>query len=156
MERREFIALIGMASALMPAGASAEPVYPSDSAAGLLPGSWRFASSVNTRRDGSTFDRWGENPRGLFMFDRNGNYTQIILGSESRVFGAKVFCAFGTYKIDESEKVLITRIDGCSASKLNGTVQNRAILSLTKEELRYTNPLTASGSIAEARWKRLG
>jgi len=156
MERREFIALIGMASALMPAGASAEPVSPLGSVAGLLPGSWRFASSVNTRRDGSTFDRWGENPRGIFMFDRNGNYTQIILGSESRVFGAKVFCSFGTYKVDESEKVLITRIDGCSASKLNGTVQNRAILSLTKEELRYTNPVTASGSIAEARWKRLG
>ena len=90
------------------------------------------------------------------IFDQRGNYAQIIMGAESRVFGSKVFCAFGTYKIDESEKVLITRIDGCSASKLNGTVQNRAILSLTKEELRYTNPVTASGTVAEARWKRLG
>ena len=38
------------------------------------------------------------------MFDRAGNYAQIIVGSESRVFGAKTFCAFGTYTVDEAKK----------------------------------------------------
>ena len=74
--------------------------------AGRLVGTWSFVSSVNTRKDGSTFDRWGANPKGIFMFDRGGNYAQIIVGSESRVFGAKTFCAFGTYSVDEAKKLL--------------------------------------------------
>ena len=86
------------------AARSAEPAHPPDSIAGRLVGTWSFASSVNTRKDGSTFDRWGANPKGIFMFDRGGNYAQIIVGSESRVFGAKTFCAFGTYSVDDAKK----------------------------------------------------
>src|SRR5215212_7689102 len=121
MERREFIALIGMAAAAMPSRASADPTRPPDSMTGRLVGTWSFASSVNTRKDGSTFDRWGANPQGIFMFDRGGNYAQIIVGSESRVFGAKTFCAFGTYSVEEAKKLLITRIASSSSAKLTGT-----------------------------------
>ena len=110
MERREFIALLGMAAAAMPRMRAAEPAHPPDSFAGRLVGTWSFASSVNTRKDGSTFDRWGANPSGIFMFDRAGNYAQIIVGSELRVFGAKTFCAFGTYSVEEAKKLLVTRI----------------------------------------------
>jgi hypothetical protein len=154
MERREFIALLGMAAAAMPRPASAEGVHAPDSVSGRLAGTWSFATSINTRKDGTTFDRWGDSPKGIFMFDR-GHYSQIIIGSESRVFGAKVFCAFGTYKVDDTGKLLITRIEACSASKFNGTVQNRSILSLTADELRYSNPVTVTGATAEVRWKRL-
>ena len=97
----------------------------------------------------------GDNPKGIFMFDRSGHYSQIIMGSESRVFGAKVFCAFGDYSVDEAKKILITHIEGCSASKLNGVVQHRTILSLTASELKYLNPVTATGSTAEVLWQRL-
>jgi hypothetical protein len=155
MERREFIALLGMAAAGMPASAQAGPALAQDSAAGRLVGTWSFASSVNTRKDGSTFDRWGANPQGIFMFDRGGNYAQIIVGSESRVFGAKTFCAFGTYSVEEGKKVLITRIASCSAAKLTGTSQNRDIILLTADEFKYSNPLTALGAVAEVVWKRI-
>src|SRR3954470_12931042 len=155
MERREFIALLGMAAAAMPGGAQAEPAHQPDSVASRLVGTWSFASSVNTRKDGSTFDRWGANPTGIFMFDRGGNYAQIIVGSESRVFGAKTFCAFGTYSVDEANKLLVTRIDSCSAAKLNGTVQNRDILVLTADEFKYSNSVTSTGGVAEVLWKRI-
>jgi hypothetical protein len=155
MERREFIALFGMAAAMMPSSADAQPVHAPDSRAGKLVGSWGFASSVNTRRDGTTFDRWGSNPKGILMFDRSGQYAQIIIGSESRVFGAKVFCAFGSYDIDDAKNVLVTRVAGCSVAGLNGTVQSRSILLLTPDELRYSNPTTASGATAEVLWKRM-
>jgi len=155
MERREFIALIGMAAAAMPSRASAEPTRPPDSISGRLVGTWSFASSVNTRKDGSTFDRWGTDPRGIFMFDRGGNYAQIIVGSESKVFGAKTFCAFGTYSVDDAKKLLITRIVSCSAPKLAGTTQNRDIMLLTADEFKYSNPLTALGAVAEVVWKRI-
>lgn len=156
MERREFIALLGIAAAAMPAPAKAgESLHALDSMAGRIAGTWSFASSINTRKDGSVFDRWGESPKGIFMFDRAGHYAQIIVGSESRVFGAKVYCAFGTYKIDEAGKLLVTNIEACSASRLTGTVQNRSILSLTADELRYLNPITVTGTTAEVLWKRV-
>jgi hypothetical protein len=155
MERREFIALIGMAAAAMPAQTHAAAAHPPDSLAGRLVGTWSFTSSVNTRRDGSTFDRWGGNPKGILMLDAAANYALIIAGSESRVFGAKMFFAFGTYSVDEAKKLLVTRIESCSAAKLNGTVQNRVIVSLTPNDLKYSNPVASLGSTAEVRWKRI-
>lgn len=155
MERREFIALLGLAAAGMPTSAGAQSAHLPDSVTGRLTGTWGFASSVNTRRDGSTFDRWGESPKGIFMFDKRGNYSQIILGSESKVFGSKVFCAFGTYELDPDGKVLTTRIEACSASRFNGSVQARSILSLTADELRYSNQVTVTGTTAEVLWKRI-
>ena len=154
MERREFIALLGMAAAAMPAAAQAGAPQPPDSVAARLVGTWSFASSINTRKDGSTFDRWGANPQGIFMFDRGGNYAQIIIGSESRVFGAKTFCAFGTYSVEEA-KTLVTRITSCSTAKLTGTSQSRDIVVLTANEFKYTNPVTSTGGIAEVLWKRI-
>jgi hypothetical protein len=154
MERRDFIALIGMAAATMTSRAEAG-THPPDSFAGRVIGTWSFVSSVNTRKDGSIFDRWGANPVGVFMFDGGGNYAQIIVGSESRVFGAKTFCAFGGYSIDEAKKLLITRIVASSSAKLTGTEQYRDILSLTADELKYSNPLTSHGAVAEVLWKRV-
>ena len=101
--------------------------------AGRLAGTWGFVSALSTRKDGSTFERWGASPTGIFMFDRAGNYAQIIIGSESRVFGAKTFCAFGTYTVDEAKKALLTNIASSSTAKLIGTVQHRDILLLTAD-----------------------
>ena len=154
MERREFIALVGMAAAMMPQRAEAHPKHADSSTAGLA-GTWSFVSSVNTRKDGTTFDRWGPNPSGIFMFDQGGNYAQIIIGSESRVFGAKSFSAFGTYKLEEGRKLLITRISSCSASRLVGTTQHRDVLLLTGEEFKYSNSVTSLEATAEVLWKRI-
>jgi hypothetical protein len=155
MERREFIALLGMAAAAMPGGAQAEPAHRQDTVASRLVGTWSFASSVNIRKDGSTFDRWGANPSGIFMFDRGGNYAQIIVGSESKVFGAKTFCAFGTYSVEDAKNLLITRIASCSAAKLAGTSQSRDIVLLTADDFKYSNPVTTLGATAEVLWKRI-
>ena len=155
MERREFIALIGMAAAAMPSRAGAEPTHPLDSISERLVGTWSFVSSVSTRKDGSTFERWGANPKGIIMFDRGGNYAQIIVGSESKIFGAKTFCAFGTYSVEAETKLLVTRIEACSTPKLTGAIQNRGHMLLTDGEFKYSNPLTSSGASAEVLWKRL-
>jgi hypothetical protein len=154
MERREFIALIGMAAAVMPSPAEAGTHSRGPLAAQLV-GTWGFSSSINIRSDGTTFDRWGANPKGVFMFDPADNYAMIIAGAESRVFGAKSFFAFGTYKVDEASKLLTTNIDTCSAARLNGTVQNRFIVSLTPKELKYSNPVGSQGSTAEVIWTRI-
>ena len=144
-----------MAAAALPGGAQAEPAHAPDSIASRLVGTWSFASSVNTKKDGSTFDRWGTSPSGIFMFDRAGNYAQIIVGSESKVFGAKTFCAFGTYSVEDARNLLITHIASCSAAKLAGTSQDRDIVLLTADEFKYSNQATAVGAAAEVLWKRI-
>ena len=154
MERREFIALLGMAAAAMPSSAHADTPCSSNSLSGRIIGAWRFASSINTKKDGTSFDRWGTAPSGIFMFDHGGHYSQIIVGSESRVFGAKTFFTFGTYTVDEEKKHLVTRVDGCSVAKLIGATQQRDIISLTADELKYWNPVTSGGTTAEVIWKR--
>ena len=72
------------------------------------------------------------------------------------MFGAKLFCAFGSFSVDGATKALITRIEGGSISRLSGTTQRRFVVSLTADELTYINPATAIGTRAEVKWKRLG
>jgi hypothetical protein len=155
MERREFIALLGGAAALMPAQTSGVAARPAQSINDKLVGSWSFVSSVNTRNDGTPVDRWGPNTRGILMFDTSGHFSQIITGSESRMFGAKTYCAFGDYEYDAETRNLSLRFSGCSIPKVIGSVQDRKVLQLTADELKYVNPLTASGTVAEVLWKRL-
>jgi hypothetical protein len=164
MRRRGFIALLASATAAIPyrAGAVAAPCSPGAEAcraknciAERLVGAWRFVSSVSTREDGSTFNRWGPNSKGTFMFDAAGHFSQIIMGSESRLFGAKTYFAFGTYSVDESKKIIATQIEGSSVSRLNGTAQQRVITELTADELKYTNFNPSSGAKLDAVWKRM-
>jgi hypothetical protein len=62
---------------------------------------------------------------------------------------------FGTYSVNEGEKTLTTRVEGSSFPNLVGVEQKRTIASLTTEELKYANPATATGTRAEAVWKRV-
>ncbi len=152
MERREFMALLGSAAAVMPSmGVTPARAMPAD----RLAGSWGFVSSINTRKDGSIVDRWGPNPRGILMFDGAGHFSQIIIGSESRMFGAKTFSAFGGYSLDKAGSLLTVTFDGCSITKIIGSVFERKIIVLTADELKYFNPLTTFDTSAEVVWKRL-
>jgi len=155
MERREFIALLGGAAALLPAQTNGASAHPGKSPDNKLAGSWSFVSSVNMRGDGTPVDRWGPTTTGMLMFDDNGHFSQIITGSESRMFGAKTYCAFGTYTFDAKAGILNLTFKGCSIAKTIGSVQERKIVTLTADELKYVNPLTASGTTAEVAWKRL-
>ena len=62
---------------------------------------------------------------------------------------------FGTYTVNEADKMLITRVKGNIFPNLVGTEQKRLIMSLTADELKYTNPSTSTGMTAEATWKRI-
>ena len=155
MERREFIALLGGAAALLPSQAGGGSAHPGQTPDKKLIGSWSFVSSVNTRSDGTLVDRWGPNTKGILMFDDHGHFSQIIIGSESRMFGAKTFSAFGDYTFDVEGGTIAMRFDGCSIARTIGSLQERKVVLLTADELKYINPMTTSGTIAEVLWKRL-
>ena len=134
-------------------------------------GSWTFVSALDVKPDGTKSDRWGPNPGGIFIFDANGHFAQFITRSDIPKFAAKtvdqgtaeedkavlagLVASFGTYTVNETDKTLITRVEGNIFPNLVGTEQKRLIVSLTPDELKYTNPSTSTGTTAEATWRRV-
>src|SRR5262245_2096358 len=134
-------------------------------------GTWTFVSALDVKPDGTKNDRWGANPKGIFIFEANGHFAQFITRSDIPKFSAKsvdqgtaeenkavlagLVASFGTYTVNEADKALITRVEGNIFPNLVGTEQKRLIVSLTPDELKYTNPTTSTGTTAEATWKRV-
>jgi hypothetical protein len=133
-------------------------------------GTWAFVSALDVKQDGTKSDRWGPNPKGILVFDSSGHYSLTIMRSDLPKFAARtadqgtadenkavlqgMITHFGTYSVNEADKTLTTRIEGSSFPNLVGAEQKRIIASLTADELKYTNPATATGTRAEATWKR--
>jgi hypothetical protein len=134
-------------------------------------GTWTFVSALDVKADGTKSNRWGSDPKGIFMFDGNGNFAQFVTRSDLPRFGAKrmdqvtaeeyravmtgLVASFGTYTVNEAEKTVITHVQGSVLPDLVGIDQKRKIISLTASELRYTNPTTVTGLAAETIWKRV-
>ncbi len=135
-----------------------------------LVGTWTFASSTETRKDGTKVDRWGAHPKGSLMFDANGRYMFIITRSDLPKFAVNsategtadedkavvkgVLFYFGTYTVNEADKTLVTHVEGSSFPNIVGTDQKRSITSLTSDELRYHNALSSIAGDAQVVWKR--
>lgn len=135
-----------------------------------LVGSWTLVSALDVLPDGRTNNRWGANPKGLLMFGADGRYAQFITRSDLPKFAAGTadkgsaeenkavlagfVAGFGTYTVNEAEKMIITRVEGNVFPNLVGADQKRMIMSLTADELKYTNPATSTGTKAVATWRR--
>jgi hypothetical protein len=135
-----------------------------------LVGTWSLVSTDNTKPDGSKVDVYGQNPKGILTFDKTGHYTLIIVradlpkfagsasnqgtAEENKAVLSGMIASFGTYSLGDDGTVT-SRIDGSSFPNLAGAEQKRIISSLTRRELKYTNPATATGTKAETTWKRV-
>jgi hypothetical protein len=129
-----------------------------------LVGTWKLVSA-----DSSVF---GQNPKGILMFDRNGNYSLTIVRSDLPKFAAStvnkgtadeyktvmtgMITSFGTYSLNAGDKTIMTHVEASSFPNLFGGEQKRIISSLTGDELRYTNPtaVLAGPTAAETVWRR--
>jgi hypothetical protein len=73
-------------------------------------------------------------------------YKTVVLGS---------IAYFGTYSVNEADKVITVQIEGSTFANLIGRAdQKRIITSLTADELKFTNPATPSGETLQLVWKR--
>ena len=62
---------------------------------------------------------------------------------------------FGTYSLNETEKVITLQMEESTFGNLMGAgEQKRIVTSLTADELKFTNPRTPSGATLEVVWKR--
>jgi hypothetical protein len=134
-----------------------------------LVGTWRIVSNYNERQDGNKFEPFGPNPTGILIFEPNGLISLQILSSrlpklasnnrqegtpeENKAIVQGTLCFFGTYSVNEAEHTLNLHIESSSFPNWNGTDQKR-FLTLTGDELKWTNPTPASGGTAYVVWKR--
>jgi hypothetical protein len=136
-----------------------------------LVGTWTIVSADNTRPDGTKFQLFGPNPKGILVLDGNGRTAFMLMSSgrpkfasnnrntgspeenKATVQGSIAF--FGTWSVNEADKTITTRIEASTFPNQEEQDQKRIITSVTADELRYINPATTTGDKAETVWKRV-
>lgn len=138
-----------------------------------LVGSWSLVSIDNIYPDNSKIHPYGENPKGLLIFDDKGNYAIQILKRirENIATGDKNKCTpeenasivqgsnshFGKYEIDKEKKIIVFKIESASFPNWEGTTQKRSYIC-TENEIKYVVTNTTQGGqsvIAEVVWRKL-
>ena len=135
-----------------------------------LVGTWKFVVNETTRADGTKFDTYGHDPKGLIMFDSGGRFSLFIarpdpvkFASNSRLDGTPdeykaaiqgAISYYGTYAVNEEDKTVTFQIEASSFPNWYGAVQKRPF-SISGDELRFTNAAGSSGGSVLAVLKRL-
>jgi Lipocalin-like domain len=158
MNRRNVLSLSAIAAlglALSAGGAAAQ-------SAKDLVGSWSAVS----------VDAYGPNPKGSLIFESNGRFSLQLMradlakyASNNRTAGTPAeykatvegsLAYFGTYSVSGTD--LNLHIEGSTFPNWTGTDQKRNNLSVTGDDLKYTNPAPSGGpagaNIALV-WKRV-
>jgi hypothetical protein len=168
MNRRNTLCLSAVAAvglALLPSTAISQQ----KSLKEQLVGTWLYVSSTATRSDGSKIER--PNLKGAVTYTSDGHFFFITtrpdipkLASndpsrptpeEAIAVAAGSIAYFGTYSVNESDKVITPQVETSTFANLVGAPnQKRIITSLTADELRFTNPRTPAGVTLEFVWKR--
>jgi hypothetical protein len=134
-----------------------------------LVGTWTIVSTSQTAPDGTKHELFGASPKGLLVLDATGQYAQIIVRPDRPKFKVNnrlkgtpeenqaavhgTTATFGTWSVDEASKTLVVRIASGMFPNQDGTEGKRTV-SVTGDELRITNPATASGMRADNVWRR--
>jgi hypothetical protein len=158
MNRRNILNLAAITSlglAMLPGSAVAQ-------SAKDLVGSWTAVS----------VDAYGPNPKGSLIFEANGRFSLQLMradlpkyASNNRTQGTPAeykttvegsISYFGTYSVSGTD--LMLHVEGSTFPNWTGTDQKRVNLSVTGDELKYTNPTPSGGPAGAAIplvWKRV-
>jgi hypothetical protein len=135
-----------------------------------LVGTWKLVSSHNVRSDGSRVDNIGPSPKGLLIYTNDGHFALVNTRADLPKFASNrrdqgtpeenkavvhgSIAYFGTYSVNEADKVITAQIEGSTFANLIGTDQKRLVTSLTADELKFINPAPSVGGTLELVWKR--
>src|ERR1700730_17073168 len=135
-----------------------------------LVGTWTLVSSDQVRPDGSKLKQFGANPKGIHVFAVNGGCFLMIASADNSQIASKdlskansedvgglipeSIAYYGTYTVNEAEKVAILHLEASTFPNQVGTDQKRTITSLTADELKFSNPAAISGVQVHQVWKR--
>jgi hypothetical protein len=133
-------------------------------------GTWTLVSIRYVSPDGSVIEPFGPNAKGMLVFDGRRFATQVMaaslpkFSSDNRMIGTPqeyeaishgVVAYFGTYTVNQADRIVTLHIERSSFPNWEGTDQERKF-EFVGDELRYTaahstaNPAEA----AELVWKK--
>ena len=171
MNRRSVLSL----SAITALGVAISPstaVSQQKSLKDQLVGTWTVVSWEQTNTDGTKLQRFGADPKGVNVFDANGRFVITFMRSdlpkvssgnlsnptpdEAKAIAGGSIAYYGTYTVDEAAKVVTLRIEATTLANQLGRDQKRTIVSLTADELKYTNTTPVSAGPVNITLKRAG
>jgi hypothetical protein len=160
--------LVSFALLALPAGQS-RAQQDSGPLAKQLIGTWIVVAVVVERPDGSRFDSYGPDPKGLLIFDATGRYVSAVMRSGRPKFAANtriggtaeenqaalegIQVHLGTYTVNEAERTVTLHVEGAAYPNLEGTDQKRTVI-LAGDELKWSFPGTSGRGIAHNVWRR--
>jgi hypothetical protein len=143
-----------------------------------LVGTWTLVSSDQVRPDGSKLKQFGANPKGINVFDANGRFFLMVASSRFLVIASadntkivsydpsktnseeidslivEPMAYYGTYTVNEAEKVIILHLEASTFPNQVGTEQRWTVTSLKSDELTYSKSAAMSGVELHQVWKR--
>jgi hypothetical protein len=159
-------AALALGFALLPGAATAQQ----KSLKEQLIGTWTLVSWEQSAPDGSKTNRFGANPKGVNVFTADGRFFLMfaradlpklasgdprkVTPEEAQAIAVGAISYWGTYTVDEATKAVSIRLESSTLPNQLGTEQKRNIVSLTADELKYTNPNPVIGGKIEASFKR--
>jgi hypothetical protein len=124
-----------------------------------LVGAWTLVSA----------EAFGSNPKGILMFSADGHFATVLVradiakyasnsrtqatSAESKATVDGTLAFFGTYTVSGTD--LSLHLDGSTFPNWNGADQKRTNLTITGDELKYTQPSpSGGGGPAVVVWRR--
>jgi hypothetical protein len=159
------LAALGLTLLSGPAASQDKPL------AEQLVGAWTLVASYQERPDGSRFDTFGPNPKGIMIFDPSGRMLLQMARSDRPKFSSNnrltgtpeenraavhgLLSYFGRYEVQETERAVVITVDASSFPNQDGTIQKRPV-EINGNELRWTNPVPSRGEFSAAYiiWRR--
>ena len=126
-----------------------------------LVGTWEYLDAYVELPNGTITRNFGDRPRGLFIIQRNGWYSHIVLAddlptiasglfkvmtdAEAQAVATNVLPHFGTWDAEEKKGRFTVHIQKSSFANFDGLDQVRVVLALDRNTLRYRNLLVTNG-----------
>ena len=136
-----------------------------------LVGAWANVSVQVERSDGRKEETFGPAPKGVFIFTADGRYAAVLtrpdlpkIASKDRLKGTPEeyqavvqgsLAHFGTYSVNEAEGTFTLHVESSTFPNYNGTDQIRIVTSLSRDEMKVTNPSPTTPTKAYVVYKRL-
>ena len=164
------IAVLCIAGSFGPAAVSQE------AAKGLkdqLTGAWTLVSIHNVRADGTKYELFGPNAKGMLILDGSGHFAlhvtragRPMFASESRMTGTAeenraavqgMISLVGTFRVDEQDRSMLLRVESSSYPNLDGTEQRQSF-RIIGDQLSWPDAAPIAGPTGDLRsdlvWKR--
>jgi hypothetical protein len=133
-------------------------------------GTWSIVSWERTASDGTKVHSFGTNPKGVNVFGADGRFIvfyargdlpQLAANDrlkstpqEAKAIVDGSIAYQGTYTIDEASKTITLNLESSTFPNQLGRPHKRTIVSLTADELSYSNPTAMAGGQILVTFKR--